>query len=177
MVLCSEHLNRSIFRWFFLWFFVFLALIFFLQGTLLSIIKSASVAFFISSIVTPGARSNSLKPFSETSSTAKFVTTFFTHPNPVNGNEQLLSSLLCWSRCAAITLCHLSLMSSDIRSPHGTVAHLLARGQTWSCAPWPHLVHPCGEVLARVGPQHVHPQEEEVPEGEHGVLGDGRMAG
>ena len=55
-------------------------------------IKCPSVASFITSTETPGARSNSLKPLSVTSITARLVTIFFTQPTPVNGKEHLLSN-------------------------------------------------------------------------------------
>ena len=44
----------------------------------------------ICSTVTPGARSNNLKPCGVTSKTANSVTTFLTQPTPVNGNVHLL---------------------------------------------------------------------------------------
>ena len=48
-----------------------------ISGTSPSIIRLASVAFLISSTLTPGALSKSLNPFLVTSKTAKLVTTFF----------------------------------------------------------------------------------------------------
>ena len=41
----------------------------------------------------PGARSKSLKPFSVTSRTASSVTTFLTHPTPVNGKVHFFKIL------------------------------------------------------------------------------------
>ena len=46
------------------------------------------VLSFISSIDTPGALSNSRNPSGVISSTARSVTTFFTHLTPVSGNVQ-----------------------------------------------------------------------------------------
>ena len=59
-----------------------------ISGISPSIIKVPSVAFWIVSTDTPGARSNNLNPFGVISNTAKLVTTFLTQATPVKGKEQ-----------------------------------------------------------------------------------------
>ena len=61
-----------------------------ISGTSISTIRVPIVESFIVWILTPGALSSNLNPSFVTSSTAKFVTIFFTQPRPVKGSEHLL---------------------------------------------------------------------------------------